>query len=59
MGPKTVLTKEEVLHLILWMFHVSAVGLAIKRTQLLDSFQMLLKDIKRGISITNYRSGRR
>lgn len=58
MGPETILTKEEERQLVRWIFHVGDSGFPVTKVQLLDSVQVLLKNLKRTNCFNHGRPGR-
>lgn len=57
-GPDTILTKEEENLLVKWIFHIANCGFPTTRLQLIDSVQLLIKNLKRPNTFTNGRPGR-
>lgn len=58
-GADTVLTKEEENLLVKWIFHVSQCGFPITKQQLIDSVQILVKNLDRENNFNNGRPGRK
>ncbi|XP_051168142.1 uncharacterized protein LOC127285953 [Leptopilina boulardi] len=58
MGPECVLSKEEETLLVQWMFDVGKCGFPVTKEQLLDSVQLLVKELKKSTCFTNGRPGR-
>lgn len=59
MGPTTILSEEEENLLIKWLFHISDYGFPATKEQLLDSVQLLMKNLKRDNPFVNDRPGRK
>ncbi|XP_072384688.1 uncharacterized protein [Diabrotica undecimpunctata] len=57
-GPGTNLTEEENL-LVAWLFRIAACGFPATKTQLLDSVQLLLKELNRPNNFVDGRPGRK
>lgn len=57
-GPETVLKKEEESLLVKWMFHVVKCGFPITKEALLESVQMLLRQMDHVTPFTNGKPGR-
>lgn len=58
MGPESILSKEEEVLLVKWMFHIADHGFPITKVQLLDSVQILIKNLKKPNPFTKGRPGR-
>lgn len=58
-GPDTVLTTVEEHHLVNWMIQSSKCGFPVTKNQLLESVQMLIKELGRETPFTNGKPGRR
>uniref|UniRef100_A0A1Y1NE15 HTH CENPB-type domain-containing protein n=1 Tax=Photinus pyralis TaxID=7054 RepID=A0A1Y1NE15_PHOPY len=59
MGPETILTLDEEKTLVKWLFHLQNRGFPASKSCLLDSVQILIKDLKRKTPFTNDRPGRK
>lgn len=59
MGPKTVLTMEEENLLVQWLFHISSRGFPATKDNLLDSVQLLCKNLNRQTNFTNGKPGKK
>ncbi|KAJ8926254.1 hypothetical protein NQ314_021375 [Rhamnusium bicolor] len=59
MGPSIILTAEEENLLVNWLFHMCDRGFPATKDTLLDSIQLLMKNLKRENPFTNNRPGRR
>ncbi|XP_030751595.1 uncharacterized protein LOC115879086 isoform X2 [Sitophilus oryzae] len=57
-GPETILTKEEK-NVLAWLFRIAARGFPATKTMLLDSVQLLVKELNRPNNFTDNRSGRK
>lgn len=58
MGPSAVLTRDEESHLVKWILHLSDMGFPVNKEHLLDSVQMLLKEMGRPTPFTHGKPGR-
>ncbi|XP_030758772.1 uncharacterized protein LOC115884355 [Sitophilus oryzae] len=58
-GPETILTKEEENVLVAWLFRIAACGFPATKTMLLDSVQLLVKELNRPNNFTDNRPGRK
>lgn len=57
MGPPPFLNPDEEKLLVEWLFHSADRGFPVTKTQLLDSVQLLAKELKRD-NIYNFKDGR-
>lgn len=57
-GPDTTLTSDEEQLLVKWIFHIASCGFPATKLQLIDSVQLLLKQLNRPNNFTNGRPGR-
>ncbi|XP_077268790.1 uncharacterized protein LOC143900891 [Temnothorax americanus] len=57
-GPECILGEEYERQLVQWIFYMSQNGFPVSRVQLLDSVQLLLKQIKTTTTFTDNRPGR-
>lgn len=58
-GPETILTREEESLLVQWLFEISKCGFPATKNQMLDSVQLLLKELGRTNTFTDGRPGRK
>lgn len=58
-GPEIILTKEEESHLVNWLLHIASRGFPGTKDQLLDSVQILVKNLQRLNNFTDGRPGKR
>lgn len=59
MGPESILSKIEEGLLVKWLFSMARAGFPVTQTQLMDSVQKLIKELKRGNPFKDGRPGRK